>query len=415
MNEARILKNLKHPNIPVIYDIEEDHKYSYIIEEFLEGQSLKAFRLYQSNIQEELVIDIAIQICDVFQYIHAMKTPILFLDLKPDNLIIQNNTIKLIDFGSAVFLEESSTREVSFGTKGYAAPEQYEIRKLDERSDIYGLGVLLYFLVTKENYSEKFHTMHCSKRLIAIIKKCMKYDPSKRYQDVTQLRKNLLSLQQDKLPDCSRKSKTSLTIAIAGAQRRIGTTHISFLITSYINQYVEKSIYMEKNDHRVIHDILDRYVGLENSQVIQVFHKCPILIRNIEEIEDTLTEYRIRICDYGVLTQENIEVYGEADIKLLILGAKDWEMNYSIQALREVMSYDDIHYLFNFMEGNEFLDVLKDMEHERCIRVPYNPNPFQVANPSMVKEFIEEFFQEKGNEKKTKTFKKYLRFRGTKQ
>ena len=68
MKEVHILKSLKHPNIPIIYDIEEDEKYSYIIEEYLKGESLKAFRLRLSYLDERSIVDFTFQICDLIQY-----------------------------------------------------------------------------------------------------------------------------------------------------------------------------------------------------------------------------------------------------------------------------------------------------------------------------------------------------------
>lgn len=103
-SEATLLKNLNHPGIPIIYDIEEDEHFFYIIEEFIQGQSIDTFVSYQ-KISHELLIKLGIQLCDILDYLHhLMPYPILYQDLKPEHIIVCGNQIKLIDFGIASFL-----------------------------------------------------------------------------------------------------------------------------------------------------------------------------------------------------------------------------------------------------------------------------------------------------------------------
>ena len=81
LREARLIKNLKHSHIPVIYDIEEDEHFFYIIEEFIQGQSIDTFVSYQ-KISHELLIKFGIQLCDILDYLHhLMPYPILYLSL----------------------------------------------------------------------------------------------------------------------------------------------------------------------------------------------------------------------------------------------------------------------------------------------------------------------------------------------
>ena len=109
-NEVTSLRNLKHPNIPIIYDIEEDEDYYYIIEEFIEGESLRAYRLNHGFITESKVLDFTIQLCDVIDTLHSSKESILYLDLKPNNIIICKDVLKLIDFGAAILEKEVDLR-----------------------------------------------------------------------------------------------------------------------------------------------------------------------------------------------------------------------------------------------------------------------------------------------------------------
>ena len=100
--EALVLKELHHPGIPMIYDLEEDSEFFYLIEEYLEGYSLYALIVNQGPIQEAEAVRYGMQVCGLVAYMHsACEIPILHLDLQPNNLIICNGTVKLIDFDHA--------------------------------------------------------------------------------------------------------------------------------------------------------------------------------------------------------------------------------------------------------------------------------------------------------------------------
>ena len=100
--EALVLKELRHPGIPIVYDVEEDEFYSYLIEEYLEGESLYDLVKKQGHLSQELTISYGIQLSCIMSYLHlAGPNPILHLDLQPKNLLLCHDTLKLIDFGLA--------------------------------------------------------------------------------------------------------------------------------------------------------------------------------------------------------------------------------------------------------------------------------------------------------------------------
>src|SRR5699024_467062 len=102
LKEAYILKNLRHSCIPIIYDFEEDDHYSYIIEQYIKGQSLQQFLgQWVGKVKESTIVEIGIQICDLLQYLYSLENPILYLDLQPNNIIISEEKVKLIDFGAS--------------------------------------------------------------------------------------------------------------------------------------------------------------------------------------------------------------------------------------------------------------------------------------------------------------------------
>lgn len=102
--EAELLKNLNHPGIPLIYDIDEDDDFIYMVEEYIQGESLDTFVLHPRDISPELILKIGIQLCDILDYLHHLSPyPILYQDLKPEHIILCGNQVKLIDFGIASF------------------------------------------------------------------------------------------------------------------------------------------------------------------------------------------------------------------------------------------------------------------------------------------------------------------------
>ena len=378
--EALLLKNLKHSCIPIIYDIEEDDKGSYIIEQYLEGITLKEYVQSQGAVCEDIIIRFALQLCDLIQYLHSIERPILYLDLKPENIIVTGTTIKLIDFGSAIYKDELKEGQGYCATRGYAAPELYRRDIIDERCDVYGIGMLLYYMVTGfyiENSFEKIANVDlaggCSKQLKNIINRCLKFNPSQRYSSVAHLSKQLSAIaRKEKQYD---KSSQSLRIAVAGAQHRIGVTHLSFRICSYFIHKRRKCVYEEKNNSDCVRLIKYRYGGLIPKDNIYEINGIPMLPKDCNKMQRE-TLYPIRIQDYGCLTKEMETDFLEADIKILVLGAKDWELVFAEQLLERMPEQKDILYFFNYVNGRQFQQITKSMKQRNCYRIPYEPDPF---------------------------------------
>jgi serine/threonine protein kinase len=393
-NEALILKNLKHSCIPIVYDIEEDEEGSYIVEQYLEGDTLKDYVTAKGTIREDIIIQFGIQLCDLIHYLHSTNRPILYVDLKPDNIILAGMTLKLIDFGSAIYQDELGQSQNYYGTKGYAAPELYLQGQLDERCDVYGIGMLLYYMATGLRIAQDStgidhidYIGSCSKQLKHIINQCLKYNPSERYASVEKLNKRLSAMIQKNRVD--RKTSQQLTIAVAGAQQRIGVTHLSFRLCNYfINQKI-KCLYQEKNSSGCVRLIKNCYEDVLEKDGIYEIEGIPML-QNQQKEQPLQNDYQITIKDYGSLTPENLEHFLSAEIKLLVLGSKDWELELAGQVLNMVAEYKEITYLFNFLNGRQFQQVAKSMERKNCYRLPYEPDPFAKITEKNGRELFEE-------------------------
>lgn len=203
LEEVNKMKLLAHISIPQLYDIYDDDDRLCIVMEFIDGQNLNEIIKAQKNpFDEYTVISWAKQLCRVLFYLHTLKPPRIFRDLKPANIILQpNGIIKLIDFGTMKNYDESCTEDtVNLGTKGYAAPEQFGGRgQTDARTDIYGLGMTMYHLITGVNPSlppfefkpPGYYRKNISVGLERIIMKCIEIERENRYQSAMDLLNDL--------------------------------------------------------------------------------------------------------------------------------------------------------------------------------------------------------------------------------
>ena len=192
LKEADVIKGLDHPGIPRVVDIIDYEDVVYIVMDYVEGESLGKLLRESGPLNQEMAITIAEDICNIFSYLHSLKYPIIYRDLKPDNIMLTPaGSVKLVDFGNVLILDGNNTIESGkLGTKGYAAPEQFAAESNeDERTDIYSFGATLYSLLTGSNPGEyeaikpiRYINSELSAGLERIIIRCMSEKPEDRYQ-----------------------------------------------------------------------------------------------------------------------------------------------------------------------------------------------------------------------------------------
>ncbi|GCE13677.1 protein kinase domain-containing protein [Tengunoibacter tsumagoiensis] len=203
-NEAELLVELNHPNLPNVSDFFEEAGKAYLVMEFVEGKTLEA-KQAEANapLNEQLVMGWALQLCGVLHYLHTRPRPIIFRDMKPANVMVTNDgQIKLIDFGIARIFKAAGTKDTTLlGSQGYAPLEQYGRGQSDARSDIYALGATLYDLLTKEVPADspsrrvqpaffvppRQINPQLSQPTEAIVLKAMAEDPQDRYQSAAEM------------------------------------------------------------------------------------------------------------------------------------------------------------------------------------------------------------------------------------
>lgn len=150
LREIRAVGNLRHPNIIAIYDTDEEDGAPFYVMEFVEGRELSAYLKDDARFTVEQVLHIGRQLLGAFAYTH--QKGIIHRDIKPANIFITGEgDVKVADFGIAK-VENSELTQVgtSLGTPSYMSPEQCRGQPVDNRSDLFSIGIVLYQLLTGE-------------------------------------------------------------------------------------------------------------------------------------------------------------------------------------------------------------------------------------------------------------------------
>jgi serine/threonine protein kinase len=147
--EAETAGRLTHPNIVTIYDAGEEHDLCYIAMEFLKGKDLAPFTKQPNLLPTEKALSIVERVADALGYAHSMG--IVHRDIKPANIMYEaeSDTAKVTDFGIARITDSSRTKTgMVLGTPSYMSPEQLAGKRIDGRSDLFSLGVMLYQMLS---------------------------------------------------------------------------------------------------------------------------------------------------------------------------------------------------------------------------------------------------------------------------
>ena len=150
--EANLLAELNHPSIPKVYDYFTQNDKSFLVMEYIDGKDLEAYLNDTTGLlNEETVVEWAIQLCDVLSYLHNHKPePVIFRDMKPSNVMLDHhNHVRLIDFGIARGFQ-AGQKGTMIGTEGYSPPEQYR-GEASPAGDIYALGATVHHLLTRQD------------------------------------------------------------------------------------------------------------------------------------------------------------------------------------------------------------------------------------------------------------------------
>lgn len=217
--EAQSAAGLEHPNIVNIYDVGSENGIHYIVEEYVEGITLKDYIEKKGRLNYKEALSIAIQVSRGIQAAHEKN--IIHRDIKPQNIIISTDgKVKVTDFGIAKAASENTIHSDVMGSVHYASPEQARNGYVSQKSDIYSLGIVMYEMVTGKvpftgESTVAVAIQHLQDEMVTpaayaddlpvslekIILKCTQKSPDRRYDTVENLlidlRKSLISPNED--------------------------------------------------------------------------------------------------------------------------------------------------------------------------------------------------------------------------
>lgn len=179
----------KFPFVPYVFDYFEIGNNAYLLREYIEGQTLHELVEKEGTLPLNRVIPLIEQLCDHLSRLHASNPPIIYRDLKPSNIVLHpSGDCYLIDMGTVrTYHEDHSLDTVFIGTVDTAAPEQFGSRQTDNRTDIYALGILLYYLLTGDVKVQKEKLKELPLKVSSVIQKCTAFNPDDRYSKVSKV------------------------------------------------------------------------------------------------------------------------------------------------------------------------------------------------------------------------------------
>jgi len=409
--EALILKTLRHPGIPIVYDLEEDEEFSYLIEEFLEGDSLYSLISDRGHFSTAMTIRYGVQICHLVNTLHfARPNPILYLDLQPKNLLLCDDVIKLVDFDHAVHQNEADRLTKRYGTEGCAAPEQYTMEALDERTDIYAIGAVLHYMLTG-TYPGKALPVALKptdRRLVKIIRTCLQEDKGQRYQTVEQLRHQLEQITKEQTGVFKKNQNSSLTIAIAGAKAGNGTTHLAMGLAAYLTKRGFAALYEECDDSGGIRQFASCFsAGMDAYGIFRILGQ-PMLPGYGGAVKLPPHNYPIIVQDYGSNWPALASM--PADAAILVCTGKPWNRQQEQAAGRGLGSHPALTVIYNHFCGPLTKKQSGPAKNTKVFLMPYYPNPFHLTKPAA--DCFEQLWSELAGSQTGGTLQKCLRHSG---
>lgn len=217
-NELITARSIIHKNVCRMYDLNKSNDYYFLTMEYVSGQDLKKMLKMTRQLSIETAVDIAIQICEGLDEAHQLG--VVHRDLKTGNIMIdKHGRVRIMDFGIAHSLSEgmTSSSDRLIGTPEFMSPEQVDGRGVDQRSDIYSLGVILFQMLTGKlpftgsslyqvTQKQKYKNPEDPKKLNPdmpdnlrrVVLKCLEKNKEKRFSSIQQLQNELSNIKNNK-------------------------------------------------------------------------------------------------------------------------------------------------------------------------------------------------------------------------
>jgi serine/threonine-protein kinase len=381
LTEARLLKSIRHPGIPMIYDIEEDHENYYLVEEYIHGESLEDYLLHQTFISQAFFYTCCMQLCDIYRYLHSfLPEPVLYQDLKPAHIIVCQDQLKLIDFGVTGSVTSLGNNFKHYGNAAFSAPENFAGDELSVRADVFSIGRMMEYLSGFLEASPSRTTQH-------IIQKATDPHPASRYETVEALAEEIKQESQK-----IGRPHLLHTIAVVGSFPGCGATHFSLSLVSALNFMGHRTCYFEKNESgslrkmdRSLPDLWEK----EGCYHYRTFCGYPNYGPGIVLPEST---WDITVTDYGCTPDP--EEIDRADLILYLCADAPWHRQDAC-AQNEFLNRHRDHLKVICSPGTRHACKLYAKELQFPI-YPYfyDPDPFAVTREKMA--FVSRLLNRKG-------------------
>lgn len=369
--EAQAIAAIKHPNIVTIYEVSEFKEQPFFAMEHVEGESLYN-KIKEKKISINDAIDLTKQICEGLQEAH--EAGIVHRDIKPSNIILdKNGRPKILDFGLATILDAKKLTKTgsTLGTIGYMSPEQVNGEKVDARSDLFSVGVILYEMITGQRPFQAVYEAAIMNAILheapeplsryksgitgglqQIVNKALEKNPETRYQHADEMLADLKRLQIETAP--FKKNLTGYWVAAAavviaimgfflsnkflfdGREAKFGWSNsIAVLIFRDQSPNKDQDYFCEGMTDAII----GRLSGIQNLKVISLtsvlMFKDPD--RNLKKIGKSLgVDYILE----GSIQKENDSIRVRAQLIDVIEDAHIWSEHYD-QELKGIFAVQD--------------------------------------------------------------------------
>lgn len=377
-HEADLLKTLNHPGIPLIYDIDEDFDFIYMVEEFVQGDSLETLVLHQENISQELIIEYGIQLCDILDYLHHLAPyPILYQDLKPEHIILCGNQIKLVDFGIASFITGSGKIFQSYGTDGFVPPEALHGQPVGPSSDLFSLGQILSYMVSASGFI-------CSSQLLRIIEKASAPLPEKRYQTAADLQTALCELAEtsDNTKSavnnaCQQNSHPIRNIAVIGSRSGVGATHFAVSFATILNRHGQKCAYVPMDCSDNLDAMSQANIFWKEKNGIFYYKHFSGTPNYGAGVENPLSGDYTLVHDYGCCLDilSNSDDY---DLLIFIMSGSCWDMPATLTLCEELCHQKNMIFICNYDNKKAAKKYARRLQ-KTVYCFPIDSDPFHIS------------------------------------
>ena len=311
--EADVLKKLRHPGIPILYDYDEDDEHIYLVEEFVQGVPLSDYLNWRDSISVEQICSFLVQLCEILEYLHKRKPfPILYQDLKPEHIFLRGERLILIDYGAALFVPRFGEAFQKYGTPGYCAPETIENGTSTIRSDIYSTGRVAKLLISHTKEKVPFYVQR-------LIQKACKENPNDRPRSMEEYKKDWEKAYAK--ASVSEKKLVPETIVVAGADRGIGTTHIALSLVVYLNSNGINSYYVDQTDSRSTQCLTENGPGFYERDQIIYHHHFKAVLNTGEAVCKIAKPNGTQVVDAGC----HFSNFEGSDMVLYVVGSRPWQ------------------------------------------------------------------------------------------